>query len=200
MKQAALLAAAAVVLAACDGIPRATYSMVSEHMLPTLEKGDIIGGDRWKGECGKTRPEPGQIVFFRRQGVIYAARVIAGPGQTVAMKAGRLTIDGQPVKTELAGVYDITLPGGDVASQSVFRETLANGASYRTLDFGPDGMLDTVQPTRVEGGWFVLGDSRDNAADSRLHGAVPQADLCAVATAVIFAKDKTRVGQPLSDR
>ncbi|MBW8816031.1 MAG: signal peptidase I [Caulobacterales bacterium] len=182
-------------LAGCGGqVPLSTYSMSSSSMDPTLREGDLVAANTLKGVCGQTRPEPGQLIVFRRSdGLFYISRAIAGPGHVVAVTQGRLSVDGRPVATSEAG----SDAGPFGQPTKLIRETLANGSSYLTQDFGPDGDLDEYGPTVVKDGWFVMGDSRDNAADSRVKGPVPGADICGRIVRILFAKDKSRVGQAL---
>ena len=42
--------------------------------------------------------------------------------------------------------------------------------------------------------WYILGDNRDDASDSRIWGPFENKDICAVATVILQAKDKKRVG------
>jgi signal peptidase I len=109
------------------------------------------------------------------------------------MQEGLLIIDGKPVPRRALG--SIALPDTAVRATEV-EETLAGGARYRTYDLGVDGPLDNVAAKTVPAGsWYLMGDNRDNAADSRTFGPVPGRDVCAVALKVVYAKDKSRVGR-----
>ncbi len=169
-------------------------------MRPTFEGGDWVAADTFKGICGLGHPQLGDVVVhLRNQGrVPYAARVVAGPGQTVALVHGALVIDGKPVSRAVIG--EAPFVGGSTAK--VVRETLPNGKSYLTLDAGPGGILDDIPVTRLPAdGWYLLGDNRDNAADSRLSlakggaGIVSSKRLCGTLILIINAKDKTHVGR-----
>jgi signal peptidase I len=172
-------------------LPQATYSVSSAAMRPTLEKGMIVGADKIKGFCGATEPRAGDLVLYRRQGQFYISRVVAGPGQVVAMIRGRLVIDGRPVRRQVTG----SAAGEYGRTAQVVRETLANGISFLTLDTGPNGELDNVEPYKVgPRSWYLLGDNRDNSADSRVWGPIGAADLCAGINSVLWAKELSRVG------
>jgi signal peptidase I len=171
--------------------PIATYTVASESMAPSLAVGDVLlsSGDRTL--CGDAVIAPGDIVFFRDgRGVIYSHRAVAGPGQTVEMRAGRLFIDGRAVERR-----PVRRQPSASGSAEVFRETLSNGRSYLTMDFGPRGALDDSPVTRLPADhWFVLGDSRDNAVDSRVRGPVATTDICGVAVRILSASDPERIG------
>ena len=127
-------------------------------------------------------------MLSREKGTTFVRRLIAGPGQTVKLENARLWIDGVPVKTEAAG----SSPDGEL-----FRETLANGASYLTQDLG-DRDTDHTPPITVPAGhWFLLGDNRDNSLDSRLSGPVPTSAICAQAIKIFKSRDKDAIGRRL---
>jgi signal peptidase I len=120
-------------------------------------------------------PARGDIVVLRPpyQRTDYVKRVIGLPGDHVGMINGVLSINGQPVKRELAA----TTPDPETSEPiRVFRETLPNGASYLTYDRVPSGKLDNMPDTEISPGhYFVLGDDRDNSVDSRVEtfGSIP---------------------------
>ncbi|MDO9245556.1 MAG: signal peptidase I [Phenylobacterium sp.] len=175
--------------------PNPTYTMSSPAMAPTLRAGDILMVDGARAACGRADVKPGDVVVFRRPKTAepFVHRIVAGPGQTVAMQDGLLSIDGRPVARRALG--SLALP--DTAARATeVEETLPNGRRYRTYDLGPNGELDRIAPTTTPAGsWYLMGDNRDNAADSRVFGPVPGADICAVALKIVYAEDRTRVGR-----
>ena len=130
-------------------------------------------------------PARGDVVVFRSHGpndhdVI--KRVIGLPGDTIQMRKGQLILNGQAVPK--LRVADFTLPetpnfhcgpayetvaaGQTLCRFERYRETLPGGRSYDVLDMiqGGDGD-DTGLFTVPAGNVFLMGDNRDNSADSR---------------------------------
>ena len=188
-----ILGASVVVLGGALGGWRAygpypSYSIPSGSMIPTLQPGDYIVAHGARGRCNPPELKAGQVVLSRERGSTFVRRLIAGPGHTVQLQDGRLWIDGAPVKTEIAG------PSRD---GQLVRETLANGTSYLTQDLG-DRDTDHTDPVKVPAGhWFLLGDNRDNALDSRVDGPVPTSAICAQAIKIIKSRDKDAIGRRL---
>lgn len=174
--------------------------------LPLLP-GRILGRD----------PARGDVVVFRSPGpddhdVI--KRVIGLPGDTIQVRNGQVILNGRPVPKQR--IADFVLPltpnfnadkcGAEhldtVAGQGVcryarFRETLPGGKSYDVLDQGdfPD-RDDTIVYTVPAGNVFLMGDNRDDSADSRFAppmgmGYIPMERLEGRAAVTFFSTDGT---------
>ena len=141
------------------------YSHYSLPFSPRLFSGRIFG----------SAPERGDVAVFRLpsdDSVDYIKRVIGLPGDRIRMIDGLLHINGVPVKRERVSDFIDDEDGADARVRR-WRETLPNGVSYETLDLLENGFLDNTEEYVVPPGhYFMMGDNRDNSADSRVLSAV----------------------------
>ena len=183
------------------------FSSPSGSMRPTLLEGDYLFVTKWAygysrhslpfspplfdGRIWGGAPERGDVAVFKyppNPSQDYIKRVIGLPGDRIQMIDGVLNINGEPVKREMTGRIqnpDITEVQQPV---DVYRETLPNGVSYDTLDLTPNGMSDNTREYVVPPDhYFMMGDNRDNSADSRAFGFVPSENLVGRANIIFFS-------------
>jgi len=104
----------------------------------------------------------------------YLKRLIGLPGDRVQMRDGILYINGAAVPKQ--PVEDFVDEKGEGFGQPIpqYIETLPNGVAYRVLDASPNGLVDNTGEYVVpDGHYFMMGDNRDNALDSRFTQDAP---------------------------
>ena len=187
------------------------FTIPSASMEPNLYEGDYIVVTKWsygysrhsipfspplfKGRILDRAPNRGDIVVFklpRDDKTDFIKRVIGLPGDRIQMISNKLYINGQPVQDVVVSQREINDLFGPRAVTQV-RETLPNGKTFMTQDFGPGGDLDDTGVYEVPAGhYFMMGDNRDNSIDSRVEqssgvGLVPEENLVGKAQMILFS-------------
>ena len=193
------------------------YSYVTPtfHVLPFIQ-GRLFG----------SLPERGDVVIVTPTDARsdYIKRVIGLPGDTIEMYGGVLYLNGRQVQRERLGIRALKVDGNltcdkdhypgalgrnaageAVCNVQIVRETLPNGKSYDTIDIGPT-RADNFPALRIPAGHvWLMGDNRDNSADSRmsqaqlgLGGAVPIENIGGRAEFITFSLDGSASWNPLS--
>ncbi len=180
------------------------FKIPSESMLPTLQVGDLILVNKFtygirlpilnKKIIDLNDPQRGDVMVFKYPKDMsqdYIKRVIGVPGDKITYENKRLTVNGQTVTyTPMDDYLDSEKP----VYHKLFVEDLP-GAQHRILNTEgrPTLELSTVDnfPKREacvysyekvscvvpEGNYFMMGDNRDNSADSRYWGFVPNQNI-----------------------
>jgi len=204
-----------------------SYVSASFHVLPFI-KGRLFGRLPERGDIVIVSPPDAE-----RRGDDLIKRVIGLPGDIVQMIDGRLWLNGKPVATQDMGYRQLAVDGNfhcdanDPDPERAFpgfagarirggdgkiycrvhmlRETLPGGRSYDILDFGRSSADDTAPYVVPADHVFVLGDNRDNSADSRvavesngLGGAVPFENIGGRAEFVTFSLNGDATWNPLT--
>ncbi|MBS0446183.1 MAG: signal peptidase I [Proteobacteria bacterium] len=184
----------------------------SSSMEPTLRVGDYLlvnhlaYGPRLPFtntaiELGQ--PARGDVVVFRfppNVSEFYVKRLIGLPGDVVAFRDGVVSVNGAPFEAELTS--DGTGPGiaPEDRGQWLMRENLS-GRSH-AIKINPfvrgseriDGMAGHCTVERPgawqckvpPGQYLMMGDNRDNSADSRVWGFCPHEEVYGKAVRVLF--------------
>lgn len=193
------------------------FRIPSGSMIPTLTVGDFILVNKYEYgvrlpvinkkiiEMGS--PQRGDVMVFRypkdpRQD--YIKRVVGLPGDRIEYLQKRLVINGEPVRTRANGDY---FHADRLYYSNQFEETLGS-VTHQILNdkdappFIPEvqrldhkyasncqhsgeGVVCIVPP----GHYFVMGDNRDQSADSRVWGFVPDENIVGHAFFVWFHAD-----------
>jgi signal peptidase I len=137
-------------------------------------------------------PERGHIVtcWSPENGSRLVKRVVGVPGDTLAMENGKLLLNGQALDYQPSDREGMEALLGEDAAGKLFytenlvgvRHTVAYQPDKRAVrDFGP-----VVIPADQ---YFMMGDNRDNSADSRYFGFVDREAIIGQATGVAISLD-----------
>jgi signal peptidase I len=174
----------------------------SASMHPNLLEGDVVFVNRLAynvklpltdivlGQTGE--PQRGDIVTFSspRDGTRLIKRVIALPGDRVEMRNEQLIINGQAADYDGVVRGAETIRGVGQLTALQVGETLA-GSRPHTIQLMPQvqARRDMAPVVIPAGQYMMLGDNRDNSADSRYIGMVPRALLIGRAERVLASAD-----------
>ena len=170
----------------------------------------------FQGRIIAALPARGDIVIFktpRDNRTDFIKRVIGLPGDRVAMQDGVVILNGQPISKQRRADF-IIAPEGEgcvsgpgrpdfrarngagriICRYPAFIETLDTGKSYAVIDQIPGDVHDTTEMVTVPAGHvYVLGDNRDDSADSRFSlaeggvGLVPIGNVVGRANRIFFS-------------
>jgi len=185
-------------------------------MNPTIIEGDRILVDKLAYDINLPfttisllqldNPGRGDIVVFEsgKAGKRLVKRVVAVPGDVVVMRNNQLMINGEPA------VYR-TLEQGTPDNND---NEVLSGSSPITVT---ESMLDYSHPIQLlrryhsplqnfgpvavpNDHYLMMGDNRDNSADSRVYGFVPRGEITGQAKRVLFSLDYDRYYLPRAAR
>lgn len=151
---------------------RVPFTQVSLHKLADPEKGDII---IFESEVSDNR---------------LVKRVAGVPGDKVAMQNNRLIINGAPLE------YKVT------ATENGYVQMMEElGGSQHKIQVRPFSRVGQFEEVTVpQGHYLVLGDNRDNSADSRAIGFVPRHEIIGKSESVVLSLNYDNYFLPRSER
>ncbi|MES2264229.1 MAG: signal peptidase I [Pseudomonadota bacterium] len=180
------------------------FKIPSSSMVPTLLVGDLILVNKFtygvrlpiinKKIVELNNPQRGDVMVFKYpldMSQDYIKRVIGVPGDKITYENKRLTVNGKPVaytalddylndeslayskqfKENLTGVEHRIITTENAASVNLGE--VKNFAGSEACSYRYEGFTCVVPA----GNYFMMGDNRDNSADSRYWGFVPDKNI-----------------------
>ena len=183
----------------------------SASMRPGLLEGDVVFVNRLAFNvkvpltdvvlAHTGEPQRGDVVTFSSpaDGVRLIKRVLAVPGDVVEMRNEKLIINGQSARYDAVGEVMENLGGRQVLAQQL-DETI--GDKHQRIQLLPSVMArrDFGPMTIPADQFMMLGDNRDNSADSRYIGLVPRKLLIGRAVRVLVSADIEGDWMPRGER
>jgi signal peptidase I len=176
------------------------YVVPSGSMQPTIVEGDriLVNKMAYHLEIPFTdiaimdtgSPQRGDIVIINSDaaGMRLVKRLIGLPGDNIAMYQNQLMINGQPIQYSANKTDNTALEKLDHGSHMVKLIPSATAKdSFNRV---------TVPP----GHYLVMGDNRNNSADSRYYGFIPEAELQGQALRVLVSLDAENYYLPRTER
>ncbi|HET8697778.1 MAG TPA: signal peptidase I [Gammaproteobacteria bacterium] len=180
-------------------------------MRPTILDGDVVLVNRLAYDfkvpfthvalARLAEPHRGDVVTFDspEDGTRLVKRLVALPGDVVEVRDDVLTINGQVARYSDFGVADESREYGFAMTADTAVESVAGGRhavqflrGVSKRDFGPEA----VPPNH----YFMMGDNRDDSADSRYFGFVPRELLVGHAHHILVSADIKGHWMPRFDR
>ena len=220
------IAAVIMVVFIAKGALAEPFYVPSASMEPTLLIGDALLASKFPygysaaslpihinvpdtGRVLGTTPKRGDVVVFRWPGdrsQVWVKRVVGVPGDRVQMKQGQVFLNGQPVTLTADGIGQAEDDNGKSEPARRYVETLPNGVSHPIFKMYDNPRVDdtaeiTVPPAHL----FVMGDNRDNSADSRVPlaqggvGLLPTDNLVGRVDAIVGSWDLGMRNKPMAD-
>ena len=195
-----------IVLLLCFGLFRTAVAdwnpIPSGSMRPTLLEGDVVFVNRLAYDLKLPltdvvlarlgEPQRGDVVTFSspQGGTRLIKRIAAVPGDTVEMRDEVLYLNGEAAHYEAPEAVIESLPelGAQVPATRWTERVLGQERRVQWLQ-GVSAHRSFGPVTVPEGEYLVLGDNRDNSADSRYIGLVPRHLLIGQARRVLVSAD-----------
>ena len=179
-----------LIFESCNFLGVKSYNITAGSSMPTLQIEDSVVADMTA--YNKKEPNYGDLVLYATddEGKMYVHRVIGLPNDKIELVDGMVSINGKISKTKLVNEavhngwneYEEELPNG--------HKHLMYGKINKLFAIGRENKKTAVVPPDY---YYVLGDNRNDAQDSRYRGFISRDDIKGRILYSIYGATKDRV-------
>jgi len=180
-------------------------SISGASMQPTLLDGDKVWVNKLAYDvkipwteislAELSEPERGDVIIIdsKKAEKRLVKRIVGVPGDTIYMQNNALVINGEAANYEVLSRDEDNVIILEELPNRPHQAKLSRQFFSRTArSYGP-----TVVPEHM---YFVLGDNRDNSADSRVYSFVPREEIIGRSNSVVFSLDSDNNYLPRGER
>jgi signal peptidase I len=175
------------------------FKIPSGSMMPTLLAGDYILVNKFtyglrvpilnNTFVEMNQPKQGDVIVFHYPPdpkIDYIKRVVGVPGDKIQYQDKQLIINGKKLDVIFENDYEYEMQGANIISARKSKEQLGDVQhdilvhdipNRYNADMPGARLQDGETITVPDGSYFAMGDNRDNSADSRVWGFVPERNL-----------------------
>jgi signal peptidase I len=180
-------------------------SISGASMLPTLLDGDKVWVNKLAydvkipfTEISLTKlsdPRQGDIVIVdsKMANKRLIKRIIGVPQDTIYMQNNALVINGVAIDYDILSSKD----NSTIIKEHLPHRTHQARLSQRFLNRNSRSYGPVIVPADE---YFVLGDNRDNSADSRIYSFIPRGEIIGRSSSVVFSLDGDNYYLPRTER
>ena len=186
----------------------------SGSMKPSILPGDRIVVDKlaydlavpftWTRMFRWGEPKRGDVVTFDnpKDERLFVKRVVGVPGDVIELRRNQLFVNGEKASYDPLEADEIgKLPVPNAGTYRFFRETVLGHSRVIMVSRRSTGTYSTFPPQPIPAGYYMmLGDNRDNSADSRVYSFVPRGEIIGRSSSVVFSLDSNNRYLPRGER
>lgn len=196
------------------------FKIPSGSMMPTLLAGDYILVNKFTYGLRvpilnhtfveMNKPKQGDVIVFHYPPdprIDYIKRVVGVPGDKIQYQDKQLIVNGKKLDVTFENDYEYTMQGANIISARRSKERLGDVThdilvhdipNQYNADMPGAKLQDGETITVPDGHYFAMGDNRDNSADSRVWGFVPERNLVGKAFYIWMNFDQfSRIGNAI---
>ena len=140
-------------------------------------------------------PSRGDVIILdsKKAGIRLVKRIVGIPGDTISIQNNALIINGETANYEVLSRDEDSVIILEELPDKTHRAMLSNRfVSFTSKNYGPK-----IVPDRQ---YFVLGDNRNNSADSRVYSFIPREEIIARSNSIVFSLDSDNSYLPRGER